>query len=144
MGRKLRSILLAALLGATGVSSAHAGDFGIRIGKGSQGLHVQYKSGKHKTTGIRVVRGAGNYSCCEFQPGRYVTRQVRSWLPARCERVWVPARYETAWDSCGNPHQVLVEAGHFEDRHIAGRYETQTRREWVPGRRVCRHGRHRW
>ena len=78
----------------------------------------------------------------EWMEGYWTERCERVWIEARQTQVWVPAEYRTAYDHCGRPYDVLVRPGYWRTECVPGRYETVTRREWVPGRWVYRQHRY--
>lgn len=92
----------------------------------------------NRSAGLVLNASYGSYRRCAtgraWIPGHYETRSHRVWVPGGFEHVWVPARYETRYDDCGRAVQVLVCEGYSKRIRRRGRWETQARAVWVPGR----------
>ena len=69
--------------------------------------------------------------------GRYVTEEVKVWVPGVKEKIWIPARYERQWVDNGYGEgcweKVLVEEDHWRYQRSPGYFEIHTERRWVPG-----------
>ena len=100
-----------------GVSFSKPG-FSISVGSGGHG-HLSV----HKPCAPKPV----------WVPGHWTTVRERVWIPASYEQVWIEPVFATKYDECGNPYQVMVEAGHYDTVCTPGHYDVQIVNQWVDG-----------
>lgn len=64
--------------------------------------------------------------------GYWTTVCEQVWLPGCYREEYVPPRYGWVYDACGRARWAMVEPGCTRRVWVPGRYETRTRRVWVP------------
>ena len=133
------------VLALCGLSVSASAQFGIRLDR--QGVQVcvgptcevprtvEYG----RSPRLRASRGVARRSFgSRHVRGYWKTVRERVWVPGFYERVHVPAQYGWRIDSCGRRVRYCVRPARYENVWRPGCWEWQSRRVWVPGRRVCR------
>lgn len=81
--------------------------------------------------------GFGSVSTCAparvWVPGHWTSVRERVWIPATTNQVWCPPVYATQYDACGQPYQVMTQAGYHKTVHVPGFYDIQPVQKWVAG-----------
>lgn len=107
---------------------------GVRVGhgvRGGRGIRVGH--GVRRGRGFRPARPVGHRHA-RWIPGHYRTVVEQVWVPGCIERRFVPPVYRTDYNACGQPVQVMVQAGHWVNVRTPGFHRNVSRQVWVPGR----------
>ncbi|HZN95463.1 MAG TPA: hypothetical protein VFB81_22275 [Myxococcales bacterium] len=101
----------------------------------------QYQQPYEQAPGYQQGPTAQSAEPCPAEPprghrrhqGRYELRTVQQWVPARYQQVWVPQqcsvreRQRGWWTQTG----YVCVPGHYDQRWVAGHYETAQQWVWV-------------
>lgn len=77
-----------------------------------------------------VLRVRGDH--CSKPRGHFHTVTEQVWVPGHWQEEHVPARWGWVCDPCGRRRWVVLEPEHCHRVWVEGRYESRTRRVWVP------------